>query len=539
VLLLDKLAPKLKNPQKRIFMAALPRFRRFVALASALVVVAGGLTLAAPAENAAAASLASDAAAVLKKINTKRASLGMEKFSTNVALAAYAQAWADAMSTGGYGFAQMNPLPVDAVTGAAPEYLANSDWVYHFDRPESSRRRVIGDTLASNYESLWKARGYSHAAVGMVTRRSTTYYVLLVVDYPECAPGTLVSAKPTISGSGKVGEQLFASPGRWSPSADVRYLYEWRIDGRVVGDGRYYTPRTADATKRITVTVEGFKECYVTPGARTSDAKALRAGTLPVLTGDLNVGSTITADPGSWFRAGSTLTYDWQFTGGSYSLRELEVVPLTPGGRVTFVVTATAPGYKATKKTTTTIAIRDRLLPSRPEPTLSGHAIAGQTLSASAGDWGSESIDLTYVWRIDGATVPFVSGDQFVVPPRAVGKKVTVSVTGWRAGFAAATQTSAPTAIVAARNFAAGVVDIEGSPEVGQTIRAVTNWPSGAESCQWYRNGKVWGEPMNEAPNCSLTVTKKMRGANLTVVVTAKAPGYLTTSVKSAPVLAY
>ena len=524
-------------------MPAPRRPLRIAAIAVALSLLVGGLTLAESPEPASAASMTSDAATVLKKINNKRAAHKLEKFATNSALSSYAQSWADSMSTGGGGLSEeLYPLPVDAVTGDAPEYLVETDWVYHFGTPSKSRVRVISSGLTSGpYRTLWKQRGFSHAAVGLVTRRSTTYFVLIVADYPECAPGKITSGKPSIAGSGKVGEVLTARPGQWSSSRSLRFRYEWKADGVLVGEGRYYTPGRGDVNKRVSVTVEGSRECYVTPSARTSASKVVRASALPVVTGERNVGSTLTADPGTWFRAGSTLTYTWRNSHGSSPSQaspHLVIEPSELGQRISVSVTATAPGYSATKSTTTTLTVRGPLLSSRPVPTMTGTAVAFGTLIAEPGDWGS-GVTLTYVWRVDGATVPFASGAEFVIPSNAVGKKITVSVTGERDGFATATQTSEPSLKVAPLTFADGDVTVVGTPKVGSYIDVKTNWPFAAQHCQWYRNGRVVGEPMDEVPSCRLEVTKKMRGSKLTVRVTAKAPGFAPKSETTAPVTAY
>ncbi|MGH3690308.1 MAG: M1 family aminopeptidase [Microbacterium sp.] len=85
-------------------------------------------------------------------------------------------------------------------------------------------------------------------------------------------------------------------------------------------------------------------------------------------------------------------------------------------------------------------------------PTITGTAAVGQTLTANSEGWPAGT-SLSYSWEIDGEPVVSLAraaapSAQFVVPANALGKRITVTVTGTLDGFFSGSVTSAATAAV-------------------------------------------------------------------------------------------
>ncbi|KAM9863989.1 hypothetical protein ACI1US_00148 [Leucobacter sp. BZR 635] len=96
------------------------------------------------------------------------------------------------------------------------------------------------------------------------------------------------------------------------------------------------------------------------------------------------------------------------------------------------------------------IAVREDLLSPAPAPTIAGKTQVGETLTAHAEGWPADT-SFAYEWAISETPVAGATGATFVLPESAVGKAVTVTVTGTKPGFLATPVTSAPTAKVQAK----------------------------------------------------------------------------------------
>ena len=145
---------------------------------------------------------------------------------------------------------------------------------------------------------------------------------LLAATASAAAPSN--TAVPQISGTVKVGSTLTVSNGTWS-GTPTTYTYQWQrctssstssctdINGEV---GQTYVVRAADGGNRLRAIV----------GAVNADGKSTAnsaltsvvpstgvpiATTRPSITGDAIVGSTLTADPGTWTNSPTSVSYQW------------------------------------------------------------------------------------------------------------------------------------------------------------------------------------------------------------------------------------
>ncbi|MFM8792362.1 MAG: 6-bladed beta-propeller, partial [Solirubrobacterales bacterium] len=132
------------------------------------------------------------------------------------------------------------------------------------------------------------------------------------------------SSSPTISGSPAVGGTLTASAGTWSAYPEATLTYQWQ---RCEQDGTgcteiagatnpTYTPIGSDAGKKLRVAEKG------TNVVGNTTANSAQVGPVtgppvnvepPTVTGDLVLGSTLTANPGTWSGYPTpTLSFQWQ-----------------------------------------------------------------------------------------------------------------------------------------------------------------------------------------------------------------------------------
>jgi len=358
--------------------------------------------------------------------------------------------------------------------------------------------------------------------------------LLAYVAPPAPAPTTLTGATPTITGTARVGATLTAAPGTWSPQP-VALSYQWKRDGSVLpgATAATYTPVAADSGTTLTVTVTGTKTGYttlskssagvsVTPGLMTSMPT-------PTITGTLTVGSTLTANPGTW-DAGTTLSYQWKKNGGVYisgaTAKTYVLKAADTGATLTVSVTATKPGYSpATKTSATTAAITDAAVLTGPTPTITGTATVGQRLTAVPGTWAPAPVALAYQWKRGGVAISGATASTYTLVAADAGAAITVSVTGAKTGYSAATKTSTAVTVKAALQTLMPTPTITGTKTVGATLTANPGtWDAGTTlTYQWKKNGGVY---ISGATAKTYVVKAADAGATITVSVTSTKPGF-------------
>ena len=135
--------------------------------------------------------------------------------------------------------------------------------------------------------------------------------------------GPVNISAPEISGTPTVGGQLVADPGTWSGSP-TSYSYQWQR--RVSGDwdsitgatASAYTPSTADSGDplRVVVTATNAGGQSVAnssaTAAVTNPAQPPVNTTLPAISGQTVIGSTLTTTNGTWTGSPDDYDYQWQ-----------------------------------------------------------------------------------------------------------------------------------------------------------------------------------------------------------------------------------
>lgn len=166
-------------------------------------------------------------------------------------------------------------------------------------------------------------------------------------------------------------------------------------------------------------------------------------------------------------------------------------------------------------------------------PTISGTAKVGSTLVASPGSWTPAPVSLTYQWKANGSSIAGATGSTLSVPASALGKAITVTVTGTKTGYLGMSKTSSSTGYVVPGTLTGATPKISGTVKVGKKLTAKPGtWsPSGTTlSYQWYRNStKISG-----ATKSTYKLVKADKKKKMTVKVTGKKTGYTTLTKKSA-----
>jgi hypothetical protein len=139
---------------------------------------------------------------------------------------------------------------------------------------------------------------------------------------PQAAPRT--TSPPTIEGKFQVGETLTATNGGWANNP-TSFTYQWQRcnrDGSGCADIKGATTKTykltnddVDRTVRVLVTAsnaDGKSTANSHPSPVISGSEAPRNTQRPVLSGNAQVGQTLTVSNGTWTGGVRSFTYQWQ-----------------------------------------------------------------------------------------------------------------------------------------------------------------------------------------------------------------------------------
>lgn len=267
----------------------------------------------------------------------------------------------------------------------------------------------------------------------------------------------VVEERPTVSGTAKVGQTVRASAGTWPP--DSTLTYQWLRNGKAISGAKNssYAVTSADATTKLSVRVSGPSAVWG-PGSvdtisRTSPTVTVARGTLktatPTIAGTARVGQKLTAKPGTW-TSGTTFSYQWLRDGKAIAGARKSAYVATSADyrkKLTVRVVGARSGYASVTKSSASKTVAAGVLKAGT-PRITGPAKAGRTLTAVPGAW-TPGTKLGYQWRADGTAIKGATSSSYKVSASVRGKRITVSVTGTKAGYATTRLTSRSTASVA------------------------------------------------------------------------------------------
>ena len=252
-------------------------------------------------------------------------------------------------------------------------------------------------------------------------------------------PGTFRNTSDaSIAGTPRVDVTLTADPGGWSP--EPHFSWQWTADGEPISGAtsRTFTPSPAEVGKRLAVEVTARRPGYLTAVVESPVTAGVLPGEnsvtqRPEISGLPDVGETLTATPGTWAVAPSSVAYQWYADGvaidGATSRR------FTPGEaqldqRLKVEVTARADGYEArTASSSATGPVVLGQVAFATGPSISGTTLVGRTLTAATGRFTPSEATPSYQWLRGGDPIRGATGRTYELQPADVGYRVAVRVT--------------------------------------------------------------------------------------------------------------
>jgi type II secretory pathway pseudopilin PulG len=280
------------------------------------------------------------------------------------------------------------------------------------------------------------------------------------------------TAVPTTSGTLIQGNTVTGTLGSWTNSPS-NYTFKWQrcdTDGTNCADisgaqTQSYLLKAADVGRALRFAVTALNASgsgsanSVVTSVISSDAPTLTV--LPVISGTLKAGNTLTVTQGSWTGAGNTYTYQWQRCDSSgvncanaasqaptYGLGNADA-----GSTIRALVTATNSYGAVTATTATTAAIADAVPVVTVAPAISGTAQQGQTLTVANGTWANSPTSYAYQWQRSTTqggvwqTIAGATAQTYMAQAADLGFSLRVNVTAANAAGVTST-TSDPSGVV-------------------------------------------------------------------------------------------
>lgn len=417
-------------------------------------------------------------------------------------------------------------------------------------------------TLCKGYTACARA-GYSSS--GYATANKSMYWRMYkghnCTNYAafRMVQNGLANSRPW-TGSGNATNWGQAMSGITNSTPSVGAVAWWRAGVSPAGSSGHvaYVERVVSADEvivsmdswggdfswgRVTRTTKGWPSGFV----HFNDVKQLNTEA-PAIGGTAKVGSVLTASTGTWKPSGASLTYRWAQDGAWISGAESNTLRLTKaqeGRKITVRVTARHLGYPLVSVSSArTAAVQPGVITSTAKPTITGDPRVETTLTATPGTWTPAPDRVTYQWLVDGHPINGATASALTLDPAFADKRISVTTSATKTGYAAVSATSVATAEVelgTLRMTAAPTV--LGTPDLGQTLTLgrPSSAPRAALTVRWLRNGRA----IPGAAGMTYGVTTADLGTHLAARVRLSRSGYesvitrtrWTTFVRSTPVV--
>jgi putative cell wall-binding protein len=312
---------------------------------------------------------------------------------------------------------------------------------------------------------------------GDITQFNVTY-VALDENFPEDGTAFRRTAHPDATGHYEIG----LPPGRYliriSPpydgstgEYDTSYEVSWWEHIHTDFDYEYPYSSLGSGTKIFVVERNRPGRLDLTIDRGDSFTSNPR----PTITGTATVGQPLTATVESWKPGPVTYRYEWRRD--SIAIPGATALTYTPteadaGAQLTLAVTGSSAAHGiATAVSTPVVPVR--ALDPTPVPTIQGTPAVGSTLTADTGVWGPAPVTLTYQWKRNGGRIDGATGSTYLVTDDDIGKKISVVVTGSKAGYPSVSKTAASVTIAVPPPVAeriAGTDRYEGSTLISQQV---------------------------------------------------------------------
>jgi hypothetical protein len=254
----------------------------------------------------------------------------------------------------------------------------------------------------------------------------------------------------------------------------------------------------------------GLAAAVVVGVAASRSAVAPSNTTAPSITGSASVGSTVTANPGTWSgTAPITYSYEWQICGAQgqschaingATSQTYQIKQEDQGNTLRVQVTAKNADGTATATSNATGGIGAGGPANTAAPSLSGSPAAGSTLTAQNGSWnGAQPITFSYQWQVcdqNGNGCRDIGGatsQTYQVQSGDTGNTLRVVVTA-KNSAGSTSSTSAPSAKVGAGSSGGGSsANGCGTPASGASSVPVSSIssPSRLQIASFFSNPRV------------------------------------------------
>ena len=270
-------------------------------------------------------------------------------------------------------------------------------------------------------------------------------------------------------------------------------------------------------------TADGHPAAY-----RNILVETLEPAATPTIVGKARVGSTLTADAGTW-APGVTPSYQWLSGGAPITgATDSSYTPVAADAGALISVRVTGSQPNGVSQSETSAAVGPVVAPVTA--TVTGTAKVGNTLAAVAAGGAPGSV-YAYQWSGNGVALAGATGSTLPLTGALYGENIAVKVTASASGYTDMSATSAVVGPVTAGTGKTGTVTVAGTAKVGQKLTATASgWQAGAAlKYQWQANGAS----VSGATGSSLTLTAALLNKHVTVVVSATQTGYTFASVTS------
>ena len=278
-------------------------------------------------------------------------------------------------------------------------------------------------------------------------------------------PSPINTVAPAITGTPKVDEALSAGTGTWTnPPADASgYTYLWQVsangtDGWATAAGTgnataSYVPDASDYAQYLRVKVTATNDGGSTEAFSAVSSVVLPvapvSSVVPVVTGTVQVGESLSVDTGSWTsqQAPTGYVYEWQVSangtdgwtaalgdGGDTADYDVDLTDDNEYLRVE--VTATNDGGSTVAYSAVSSAVAILAPTSSEAPQITGTVEIGSTLVASTGTWDYATA-YAYAWQssADGTTWTTAPGagaatSSYTIAAADAGRYLRARVTG-------------------------------------------------------------------------------------------------------------
>ncbi|MET1059760.1 MAG: Ig-like domain repeat protein [Nocardioides sp.] len=269
-------------------------------------------------------------------------------------------------------------------------------------------------------------------------------------DAPEA------TTPPSLSGSGKVGTSLQASPPTWSTTG-VSNSVQWLRDGTPISGatGSAYSVGTVDVdheiTARYTGTASGRAPATVISNAVVGQlGDAPTASSSPILSGAGKVGGSLSVPLASWNTAGVTESLQWLRDGSPIAGQTSRTHVVTAddlGSQLSVLVTGTAVGRRpGTVSSSSVLAVFGDAPVATRAPAVAGTTSVGRVLTADPGTWTGDPT-FTFTWLRNGNPIAGATGTTYQVVAQDAGQRVAVRLSASAPGRTPGTATSPTVAI--------------------------------------------------------------------------------------------